>query len=76
MALFFVRAAPTATACLTRRSARPVSTMAHKIRVRNPIVELDGDEMTRIIWKDIKDKVPSTRRPGGGLQRQRLMQPV
>ena len=27
-----------------------------KIRVKNPIVELDGDEMTRIIWKDIKDK--------------------
>lgn len=23
---------------------------------RNPVVELDGDEMTRIIWKDIKDK--------------------
>ena len=27
-----------------------------KIKVQNPIVELDGDEMTRIIWKDIKDK--------------------
>ena len=27
-----------------------------KIRVINPVVELDGDEMTRIIWKDIKDK--------------------
>lgn len=27
-----------------------------KIQVKNPIVELDGDEMTRIIWKDIKDK--------------------
>lgn len=27
-----------------------------KIKVKNPIVELDGDEMTRIIWKDIKDK--------------------
>jgi len=27
-----------------------------KITVKNPIVELDGDEMTRIIWKDIKDK--------------------
>jgi isocitrate dehydrogenase len=24
--------------------------------VKNPVVELDGDEMTRIIWKDIKDK--------------------
>jgi isocitrate dehydrogenase len=26
-----------------------------KIKVNNPVVELDGDEMTRIIWKDIKD---------------------
>jgi isocitrate dehydrogenase len=28
-----------------------------KIKVQNPIVELDGDEMTRIIWKMIKDKL-------------------
>ena len=28
-----------------------------KINVANPIVELDGDEMTRIIWKEIKDKL-------------------
>lgn len=27
-----------------------------RIRVKNPIVELDGDEMTRIMWKFIKDK--------------------
>ena len=27
-----------------------------KIHVKNPIVEIDGDEMTRIIWKLIKDK--------------------
>ena len=26
-----------------------------KIKVENPIVEMDGDEMTRIIWKFIKD---------------------
>lgn len=26
-----------------------------KIKVENPIAELDGDEMTRIIWKTIKD---------------------
>jgi len=25
-----------------------------KIKVANPVVELDGDEMTRIIWKFIK----------------------
>ena len=28
-----------------------------KITVKNPIVELDGDEMTRIIWKFIKNKL-------------------
>jgi hypothetical protein len=28
-----------------------------KIKVKNPVVELDGDEMTRIIWQEIKDKV-------------------
>ena len=26
-----------------------------KIKVNTPVVELDGDEMTRIIWKLIKD---------------------
>jgi isocitrate dehydrogenase len=31
--------------------------MAKKIKVANPVVELDGDEMTRIIWKFIKDKL-------------------
>ena len=28
-----------------------------KIKVQNPIVEMDGDEMTRIIWQFIKDKL-------------------
>ncbi|MEL4069307.1 NADP-dependent isocitrate dehydrogenase [Ochrobactrum sp. GPK 3] len=28
-----------------------------KIKVANPVVELDGDEMTRIIWQSIKDKL-------------------
>lgn len=28
-----------------------------KVKVVNPVVELDGDEMTRIIWKWIKEKV-------------------
>jgi isocitrate dehydrogenase len=27
-----------------------------KIKVKTPLVELDGDEMTRIIWKEIKDR--------------------
>lgn len=29
----------------------------NKIKVANPIVEMDGDEMTRIIWKFIKEKL-------------------
>ncbi|XP_007022795.2 PREDICTED: isocitrate dehydrogenase [NADP] isoform X1 [Theobroma cacao] len=29
----------------------------HKIKVMNPIVEMDGDEMTRVIWKSIKEKL-------------------
>lgn len=32
-------------------------TIMSKIRVQNPIVELDGDEMTRIIWDFIKKKL-------------------
>src|SRR5207248_7345785 len=31
--------------------------MPKKIKVPNPVVELDGDEMTRIIWKFIKNKL-------------------
>src|SRR5271156_1484247 len=38
-----------------------ISKKAHfpmaKIKVTNPVVELDGDEMTRIIWQYIKDKL-------------------
>ncbi len=39
-----------ATVALTTRA------MA-KIKVKNPVVEMDGDEMTRIIWQFIKDKL-------------------
>lgn len=38
----------------------PAMTMGgrfRKILVHNPIVEMDGDEMTRVIWKSIKDKL-------------------
>jgi isocitrate dehydrogenase len=34
-----------------------------KIVVANPIVELDGDEMTRIIWKKIREEVRPDSRP-------------
>jgi isocitrate dehydrogenase len=30
---------------------------ASKIKVTQPVVDLDGDEMTKIIWKWIKEKV-------------------
>ena len=32
-----------------------------KIQVANPVVELDGDEMTRIIWKKIREEVRTSR---------------
>ncbi|KAJ4287087.1 NADP-dependent isocitrate dehydrogenase [Collariella sp. IMI 366227] len=41
----------------TQLNRRTMATDASaKIKVKNPVVELDGDEMTRVIWKDIKDK--------------------
>ena len=41
------------------KSSHPPISLARmaKIKVANPVVELDGDEMTRIIWKFIKDKL-------------------
>lgn len=42
--------------CRQRRTIA-TSTGINKIKVKNPVVELDGDEMTRIIWHDIKDKL-------------------
>ena len=47
-------AKPTATTSLQRRNM--ASNNIPKIKVKNPVVEMDGDEMTRIIWKNIKDK--------------------
>lgn len=29
----------------------------NKIKVKNPVAELDGDEMTRIFWQQIKDEL-------------------
>lgn len=36
--------------------SRRTMASSSKIQVKNPVVELDGDEMTRIIWQTIKDK--------------------
>ncbi|KAJ6178843.1 hypothetical protein N7519_009304 [Penicillium mononematosum] len=40
-------------------SITQIRTMASetKIKVKNPVVELDGDEMTRIIWQEIREKL-------------------
>lgn len=35
----------------------PGSDATGRIKVDQPVVEMDGDEMTRIIWEFIKDKV-------------------
>src|SRR5262249_61040224 len=35
----------------------PSSPLVAKIKVKNPIVELDGDEMTRILWAFIKEQL-------------------
>lgn len=40
-----------------RNVATAASQDRQKIKVENPVVDLDGDEMTRIIWKEIKQKV-------------------
>jgi hypothetical protein len=38
----------------SREYATPSDT---RIKVKNPVVEIDGDEMTRIIWKKIREEV-------------------
>ncbi|CAM9746639.1 unnamed protein product [Pylaiella littoralis] len=54
---------PSTTAALvanaqTRGFARTATALsAKKIAVKNPVVDLDGDEMTRIIWDHIKSKL-------------------
>lgn len=35
-----------------------------RIKVAQPVVEMDGDEMTRIIWEFIKEKVRNSGLPG------------
>lgn len=49
--------AATATATSNARLLSSSALALDKLKVKNPIVELDGDEMTRIIWQIIKDKL-------------------
>ena len=43
--------------CSRQQTTKPKVSIMSKIKVENPIVELDGDEMTRIIWDFIKKKL-------------------
>jgi isocitrate dehydrogenase len=52
-----VRATPSRAAREKVDRIPQVEVKMAKIKVRNPVVELDGDEMTRIIWAMIKDKL-------------------
>ena len=38
------------------KSSRNFGTSFRKVHVAQPIVDIDGDEMTRVIWTWIKDK--------------------
>jgi isocitrate dehydrogenase len=51
------RASGVQTVAATRAFATSQTLMAKRIEVANPIVDMDGDEMTRIIWADIKEKL-------------------
>ncbi|NXS95132.1 IDHP dehydrogenase, partial [Jacana jacana] len=62
MAARYLRAAP----ALTRLARFPLPAVSvgqrrhyadKRIKVANPVVEMDGDEMTRIIWAFIKEKL-------------------
>ena len=52
-----VRAAPFMVAPFKEPAGAFEVTAMAKIKVANPVVELDGDEMTRIIWSFIKNKL-------------------
>ncbi|KAH3669177.1 hypothetical protein WICMUC_005016 [Wickerhamomyces mucosus] len=45
------------TAANVRLFSTTQANLFDKIKVKTPVVELDGDEMTRIIWKRIKEKL-------------------
>lgn len=59
---FIVPAISKSAALRTSGTTAAVALKAHystgsRIKVANPVVDLDGDEMTRIIWQDIKEKL-------------------
>lgn len=42
---------------------RSFGTTFKKVKVQKPIVDIDGDEMTKIIWSWIKEKVSKLSKP-------------
>ena len=54
---YVMSAANRLNAEMRRLQSSSTSEGRQKIKVKNPVVELDGDEMTRIIWQDIKDRL-------------------
>ncbi|KAG6392488.1 hypothetical protein SASPL_146710 [Salvia splendens] len=53
---YFLAASPLSSS-FPNASVRCFSAAADKVRVHNPVVEMDGDEMTRVIWTMINDKL-------------------
>ena len=53
----FKRSAPTYLMSNLRNYA---TSPGDRIKVKNPVVEIDGDEMTRVIWKKIREEVSDT----------------
>lgn len=45
------------TAAENRKYIFTVEKSAYRIKVDNPVVEMDGDEMTRVIWQRIREEV-------------------
>lgn len=45
------------TSMTARRHLSTSASTANRIKVQGTVVEMDGDEMTRIIWKEIKDRL-------------------
>ena len=41
----------------TRTNKRKVELAMEKIKMTTPLVEMDGDEMTRVLWQIIKDEL-------------------
>jgi isocitrate dehydrogenase len=49
--------APTRLAAPHRPTPAPEIWQVNKIKVKNPVADLDGDEMTRVIWQLIKERL-------------------